>query len=160
MTVETPKALHRLGPTPERLTQGEGVGRSGHTFIAMWPLDPDVGWKTATNEARRRLRPMLAQAAVELLGEGTFTTRAATADEGFLPGTLLVFTCPARELPSCLDPFLPSDVVIRENGYSLEKHARVEALLQQGWDCRRIADYSGISIRKVERIKASVGSVA
>jgi hypothetical protein len=123
-------------------------------FVALWPIDPDVPWLAAVNEGRRRVQAMLTQAGVELLGEGTFTTHATTADEGNLAATMLVFRCPARPLPSVLDPYLPSDVVIREPGHSTEKTARVEALLAQGRSCREIAEHAGIGVRQVERAKA------
>lgn len=130
-------------------------------FVAFWPVDLGVPWGHAMSLGRKALPALLEDAGVELTGIGNWSSALLAADEGHLGGTVLVFRGPARVcVHSVLEPYLPDDVVLRENnasaGISREQQERVLKQLRAGRGPGEIARVAGISERKVHRIMSGV----
>jgi len=108
------------------------VSGTGGTYLAVWPVDPDLGLPAARRAATGDLARLAELAGVVLTGPATFTVCAAGSWHGPLggPGDLLLVACaPARAVPaaeagsgpaapggSVAAEHLPADVTAREHG--------------------------------------------
>jgi len=148
------------------------TGTSG-TYLAVWPVDPDMGLPAARQAATSDLHRLAELAGVVLTGPATFTVCAADSWHGPLgvPGDLLLVACaPARALPaagagagpapsggSVAAEHLPADVTARERGRP-ELPARRDALARlrrAGHTDAQIACRAGLSTRTVQRLLAA-----
>ena len=145
----------------------------GGTYLAVWPVDPDLGLPAARRAATGDLARLAELAGVVLTGPATFTVCAAGSWHGPLgaPGDLLLVACaPARAVPaaeagagpaapggSVAAEYLPADVTARERGRS-ELPARLDALARlrrAGHTDAQIAYRAGLSTRTVQRLLAA-----
>jgi len=115
----------------------------GGTYLAVWPVEPDMTWPAARRAAGEDLRRLAELAGVTLTGPVRFIVCAAQHWHGPLgtPGDLLlVALAPAQTAsaagrgptpPGCsaAAEYLPADVTARERGRR-ERQARLDALAQ------------------------------
>lgn len=146
---------------------------TGGTYLAVWPVDPDLGLPAARRAATGDLARLAELAGVVLTGPATFTVCAADSWHGPLgvPGDLLLVACaPARAVPaaeagagsgttgcSVAAEHLPADVTARERGRP-ELPARRDALARlrrAGHTDAQIACRAGLSTRTVARLLAT-----
>lgn len=148
---------------------------TGGTYLAVWPVDPDLGLPAARRAATGDLARLAELAGVVLTGPATFTVCAAGSWHGPLgaPGDLLLVACaPARAVPaaeagagagaaasggSVAAEHLPADVTARERGRP-ELPARRDALARlrrAGHTDAQIACRAGLSTRTVQRLLAA-----
>lgn len=135
-------------------------------LLMLWELDEDANRRDALKEAAARLDRIADQRGL-LITTGRFTVVEPDSTVGSRRWHLL-FEGSVTELDVSVEPFLPLDVVLRDQAADAEIGGRghrrgpvsaLRALRQRGVPDAEVAVQLGVSVRTVQRMWADLAAV-